>query len=91
VIKQRSYKGYRFFMGTGFIDTIASSSGCLDILMGYSTGFNLKDKKSFQKNSFITGNKLGNYEVDKGYGYKVYVEAIYENQLIAFGKQKLPG
>jgi hypothetical protein len=28
--------------------------------------------------------------MDKGYGAKIYIEAIYENQLIAFGKQKLP-
>jgi hypothetical protein len=47
-------------MGTGFVDTIASSSGCLDILMGYSTGFNLKNKKPFDKGTFVTGNKLGN-------------------------------
>lgn len=90
IIKKRSYKGYRFFMNTGFVDTIASSSECLGILMDYSKGFNLKNKKALDKQSFITGNKFGNWEMDKGYGGTPYIEAIYENQIVAFGKKKLP-
>jgi hypothetical protein len=28
--------------------------------------------------------------MDKGYGGTPYIEAIYENQIVAFGKKKLP-
>jgi len=60
IIKKQPYKGYRFFWGIGFVDTIASSSKCVDLLSRYSKGFNLKDIKAFNKQTFITGNKFGN-------------------------------
>lgn len=90
VIRKRPYKGFRFFWGVGIVDVIASSSNCLDLLSRYSKGFNLKDIKSFNKQSFITGNKFGNFETLRSPRWKPYIEAIYENWLIGFGKKTLP-
>lgn len=90
VIRKRPYKGFRFFWGVGIVDVIASSSGCLDLLSRYSKGFNLKDIKSFNKRSFITGNKFGNFETLRSSRWRPYIEAIYENQLIGFGRKHLP-
>lgn len=90
VIRKSPYKGYRFFWGVGIVDIIASSSSCLDLLSRYSKGFNLKDIKSFNKQSFITGNKFGNFETLKSPRWVPYIEAIYENWLVGYGKKKLP-
>jgi len=90
VIRSKPYKGYRFFWGVGIVDIIASSSSCLDLLCRYSKGFNLKDIKSFNKQSFITGNKFGNFETLRSTRWNPYIEAIYENWLIGYGRKKLP-
>jgi hypothetical protein len=90
IIWHKPYKGYRFFWGVGYVDTIASSSICLDILYRYSKGFNLKDIKAFDKQSFITGNKYGNWEMIRSERWKPYIEAIYENTLLAYGRKNLP-
>jgi len=89
-IKKQPYKGYRFFWGIGFVDTIASSSKCVDLLSRYSKGFNLKDIKAFNKQTFITGNKFGNWEVLRSTRWVPYIEAIYENWLIGYGRKTLP-
>jgi hypothetical protein len=91
VIYNRPYQGYRFFWGIGVVDIIASSSWCIGTLLDHSPGFNLKGIKPFTNRSFITGNKYGNWEMEKSTRWNPYIEAIYENHIMAFARKELPG
>lgn len=87
----KSYKGYRYWWGTGVVDILQSSSDCLQLLMERMKELNLKGIKPLR---VVKSDKFKDLIVLKGStktrGF-TYGEQIYENDLTSYGKKAVPG
>lgn len=81
-----SWKGHRFFPGTGIVDVISSSSVCMSYLLDYSKGFNLKNVKAFTPESFYSAQRTKETGIVKVVNGVKYFDIIYENHLIGYDK-----
>jgi len=66
------------------VDVISASSICVSYLLDFTKGFNLKNVKAFNVNSFKSTQQFKETGIKKVVDGVTYFDVIYENHLAAF-------